>query len=75
MASDPALVGLLVGLGLTDFSMTPAAIPMAQEAIRELHAGRARAMASHALTLATAQEIEGYLFQTLTVPATPEADR
>ena len=32
MASDPALLGLLVGLGLTDFSMTPAAIPMARQA-------------------------------------------
>ena len=31
MASDPALLGLLVGLGLTDFSMTPAAIPMARK--------------------------------------------
>ena len=38
MASDPALLGLLVGLGLTDFSMTPAAIPMARQAIRDLSA-------------------------------------
>ena len=27
MASDPALLTLLVGLGLTEFSMTPGAIP------------------------------------------------
>ncbi len=74
MASDPALLGLLVGLGLTDFSMTPAAIPTAREAIRDLHGGRARALANRALTLATADEIERYLFQTLTVAAAPDAD-
>ena len=74
MASDPALLGLLVGLGLTDFSMTPAAIPMARETIRDLHAGRARALASHVLTLATAAEIERYLFETLTVSASPDSD-
>lgn len=74
MASDPALLGLLVGLGLADFSMTPAAIPMAREAIRDLHAGRARAFASHALTLATADEIERYLFDTLALSAAPKAD-
>jgi phosphotransferase system enzyme I (PtsI) len=65
MASDPALIGLLIGLGLTDFSMTPAAIPTARQAIRDLRADHARALASHALTLATAGEIERYLFEAL----------
>ena len=74
MASDPALLGLLVGLGLTEFSMTPAAIPMAEEAVRDLHAGRARAIASHALRLATADEIESYLIETLALSATPKAE-
>lgn len=69
MASDPALLGLLVGLGLTEFSMTPAAIPMARRAIRELRAGHARTLASHALMLPTANEIERYLFETLATPA------
>ena len=74
MASDPALLGLLVGLGLTEFSMTPAAIPMAQEAVRDLHAGRARAIASHALRLATADEIERYLVETLALSAAPKGE-
>ena len=69
MASDPALLGLLIGLGLTDFSMTPAAIPTARLAIRDLRADQARAVASHALTLATAEEIERYLFEALAASA------
>ena len=72
MASDPALLGLLVGLGLTEFSMTPAAIPMARQAIRDMRADQARVLASHALTLATAEEIEKYLFGAL---ATSTASR
>jgi phosphotransferase system enzyme I (PtsI) len=69
MASDPALLGLLVGLGLTEFSMTPAAIPVAREAIRNLRAEEARALARHALTLATADEIQRYLFEALVTSA------
>jgi phosphotransferase system enzyme I (PtsI) len=69
MASDPALLGLLVGLGLTDFSMTPAAIPMAREAIGQIRADEARLLASHVLTLATAEEIETYLFEALATSA------
>jgi phosphotransferase system enzyme I (PtsI) len=72
MASDPALLGLLIGLGLTEFSMTPAAIPMARQAVQDLRADHARALASHALTLATTEEIERYLFDAL---ATPTATR
>jgi phosphotransferase system enzyme I (PtsI) len=69
MASDPALLGLLVGLGLTEFSMTPAAIPMARQAIRDLRADHARKLASHALTLATAEDIERYLVGALAAHA------
>jgi phosphotransferase system enzyme I (PtsI) len=75
MASDPALLGLLIGLGLTDFSMTPAAIPMAQDAIRNLSAARARTLAGLALTLATAQEIEKFLFDSLEPTLTPRGER
>ena len=45
MASDPALVGLLVGLGLTEFSMTPAAIPIVRQVVIELSAAEARRLA------------------------------
>ena len=48
MASDPALLTLLVGLGLTEFSMTPGAIPVAKQVLAEVRAGRsARPGAPH----------------------------
>jgi phosphotransferase system enzyme I (PtsI) len=52
-------------LGLREFSMTPAAITMARQAIRDLNAREARALARKALTLPTASEIEQYLFDSL----------
>lgn len=69
MASDPALIGLLVGLGLTEFSMTPAAIPMVRQVVQELSAAEARRLAGHALRLPTAAEIEQYLFDALAASA------
>ena len=69
MASDPALVGLLVGLGLTDFSMTPGAIPIVRQVVQDLSADDARRQAGHALRLATAAEIEQYLFDALAASA------
>ena len=69
MASDPALVGLLVGLGLTEFSMTPAAIPIVREVVQDLNAGEARRLAGRVLKLPTAAEIEQYLFDTLAASA------
>jgi phosphotransferase system enzyme I (PtsI) len=69
MASDPALLGLLIGLGLTDFSMTPAAIPTAREVVSELSAGDARRLAAHVLRLSSAAEIEQYLFDALAASA------
>ena len=69
MASDPALVGLLVGLGLTEFSMTPGAIPIVRRVVQELSAQQARRLAGHVLRLATAAEIEQYLFDALAASA------
>jgi phosphotransferase system enzyme I (PtsI) len=69
MASDPALIGLLVGLGLTEFSMTPAAIPIVRQVVQELNAGEARRLAGHVLRLPTAAQIEQYLFDALAASA------
>ena len=45
MASDPALLALLVGLGLTEFSMTPGAIPVAKQVLADADSAELRAMA------------------------------
>ena len=61
MASDPLLLQLLIGCGLTDFSMTPGAIPMARRVIAETHAGEMGRIAARVLTLGTVDEIEEFL--------------
>jgi phosphotransferase system enzyme I (PtsI) len=58
MASDPALLTLLVGLGLTEFSMTPGAIPVAKQLLREVRSDELRAMARRILRLPTVDDIE-----------------
>ena len=61
MASDPVLLRLLIGCGLTDFSMTPGALPMARRVIAETHAGEMARVAARVLTLGTVDEIEEFL--------------
>lgn len=65
MASDPALLTLLVGLGLTEFSMTPGAIPVAKQVLAELRSDDLRALARRILKLATIDEIEQVLVAAL----------
>ena len=65
MASDPALLTLLVGLGLTEFSMTPGAIPVAKQVLSELRSDDLRALARRILKLATIDEIERTLLAAL----------
>jgi phosphotransferase system enzyme I (PtsI) len=61
MASDPLLLRLLIGCGLTDFSMTPGAIPMARRIVAETHAGEMGRVAARVMTLGTVDEIEAFL--------------
>lgn len=65
MASDPALLALLVGLGLKDFSMTPGAIGMAKRVLADLRSDELRALARRVLALPTAEEIERELLTVL----------
>jgi phosphotransferase system enzyme I (PtsI) len=58
MAADPALLTLLVGLGLRTFSMTPGAIEVAKQTLGELRADDLRVLARRVLRLATVAEIE-----------------
>jgi len=65
MASDPALLTLLVGLGLTEFSMTPGAIPVAKQVLAEVNSNDLRALARRVLRLPTVDEIERELLSAL----------
>lgn len=56
MAADPGTLGLLVGLGYRTFSMRPAAVPVAKDALARLSCADARRAAREALR---ARDIEG----------------
>ena len=65
MASDPAILTLLVGLGLSEFSMTPGAIPVAKQVLAELRSDELRTLARRVLKLATIDDIERVLLAAL----------
>ncbi|MFN7983985.1 MAG: phosphoenolpyruvate--protein phosphotransferase [Vicinamibacterales bacterium] len=65
MAADPALLTMLVGLGLTQFSMTPGAMGVARQVLSELRSDELRAMARRVLRLPTVDEIEDVLLSAL----------
>jgi phosphotransferase system enzyme I (PtsI) len=69
MASDPLLLRLLIGCGLTDFSMTPGALLVARRVIQETSAAEMRRIAARVLTLATVEEIELFLRDSFAVVA------
>jgi phosphotransferase system enzyme I (PtsI) len=58
MASDPALLALLVGLGLTEFSMTPGAMGLAKQVLAGVRRDELRALARRILRLPIAEDIE-----------------
>jgi phosphotransferase system enzyme I (PtsI) len=61
MASDPLLLRLLIGCGLTEFSMTPGALAMARRVVTDTHVGEMARVAARVLTLGTVEEIEQVL--------------
>jgi phosphotransferase system enzyme I (PtsI) len=61
MASTPAYVVLLVGLGATDLSMTPSSIPRVRRAIAGIDTESARRIAEDCLNCDTADEVEGLI--------------
>jgi phosphoenolpyruvate-protein kinase (PTS system EI component) len=65
MAADPALLTLLVGFGLREFSMASTALPLAKQVLRGLRAADARGAARRALRARTAAEVERALLELL----------
>lgn len=61
MSSDPKFIPLLLGLGLRNLSVTPAAIPEVKSIIGRLSIQKAEEVAAHALSLDVARDVENYL--------------
>ena len=64
MAADPINAILLLGIGITDFSLSAPYIPLAKEAIRKTSFAAAREIADHVLSLESASAIKAYLTMT-----------
>ena len=67
MASDPLMLPLLVGLGLTRFSMNPQALPQIRSMVRQLSFRQATVIARQAVLLTTADEVEEFLLERLAI--------
>jgi multiphosphoryl transfer protein len=57
MAGDPLAAPLLIGLGVTELSMSPPAIPLVKAALRQVDTATASRIAKEALSLANATEV------------------
>lgn len=66
MAADPRLLPLLIGLGIREVSMRPAAVPQAKQVIRAVRRDEARQLALKAMNCATAREVDRLLAAFLT---------
>jgi len=58
MAGQRNAIPILLGLGLDEFSMTPQAVPLAKQHIRQLDSAQTQALAQEVLQLRSASEIE-----------------
>ncbi|MGH9800336.1 MAG: phosphoenolpyruvate--protein phosphotransferase [Blastocatellia bacterium] len=61
MASNPAQVILLLGLGMRDLSMTPSAIPAIRRLVRSIKLSDAESFAAHAASLNTPAEVRQFV--------------
>ncbi len=61
MASNPAQVIILLGLGLKDLSMTPTAIPAIRRLVRSIRLEDAQKIAHKALRLSTPADVHRYV--------------
>ena len=75
MAADPGALVLLLGLGVTEFSMSPAAIPEARELVRQVSMSDARRAALRAVRLPTSRDIAALLAARFPALATWPAGR
>ncbi|WP_255435254.1 phosphoenolpyruvate--protein phosphotransferase [Rhodoferax sp. BLA1] len=63
MASDPMAVPLLIGLGATELSVSPAVIPEIKSVVRQLNLAECQSVAQAVLQLTSAEAIRAYVRQ------------
>jgi phosphotransferase system enzyme I (PtsP) len=61
MAADPMNALLLMGMGISEFSLSAPSIPVVKQAIRRSTFTLAKEIAERALAMETGREIKGYL--------------
>ena len=61
MAADPLNAVLLLGIGITEFSLAAPAIPVVKQVLRKVTLAQARKIAQAALSLESASAVRGYL--------------
>ena len=64
-ASDELAIPVLAGLGVHELSVSPAAVPRVKAAVRQLDLTRCATLASHALTLADADDVRKLVLEVL----------
>lgn len=65
MAANPVYAAVLLGLGITQLSMTPTAVPLVKDAIRAIEIKTMRQIMHKAINLSTAHEVEVFLCEEL----------
>ncbi|MBI3996204.1 MAG: phosphoenolpyruvate--protein phosphotransferase [Candidatus Omnitrophica bacterium] len=65
MAGEPPLSLLLLGMGLDEFSTSPAQLPIVKQVIRSVEYSFAKSVVEEALTLRTGKEVEAFLSASL----------
>jgi phosphoenolpyruvate-protein kinase (PTS system EI component) len=68
MAADPAAVPILIGLGVRELSVVPAAIPALKRQVRELDVRECAALASRALEAESAADVRALVAAAKTSP-------
>ncbi|OPZ35822.1 MAG: Phosphoenolpyruvate-protein phosphotransferase [Synergistetes bacterium ADurb.BinA166] len=67
-AGDPRLIPVLLGMGLTEFSMSPSSILQARWMVRNLRKSDLEKAAEHVVTLGTTAEAEAFCESLLMSP-------
>ena len=68
LASDLAAVSVLIGLGITELSVNAPSIPAVKQAVRNVDAAAARALAGEALGLSSSAEVRALVERTAIEP-------